>query len=236
MIKKNTYLALSIVVINTATNMFGSFNFYVQANYPQPYCIFTQPACNVAISYSSFRPSPVHRAPTPIRPAVSYAPAPCMPAYLLDDVDRSLAELANYTVPNFCTQQPIIYQQTCWYALRDMQELAYQISHNWYSFIDEHGAYIHCPYNVSFTPNPNFYLNSILNNLARIKSVASMPHCTYPATGHFQTVAIYINQDLRTIATITDVYTGSYRNLRALEDITFYLDRIARNFESLAYC
>lgn len=237
MIKKNTYFALFLLVATCATRTFGSFNFYMQANYPQPYFVFPQPVCNVEISYSSYRPAPVHRAPMPIRPAVSYAPAPCMPAYLIDDIDHSLANLANYIIPDFCNQQPIIYQQTCWYALRDMRELGYQISRNWYSFINEHGAYIHCPCNAaSFTPNPNFYLNAILNNLARINSVASMPNCTYPATGHFQTVITYINQDLRTIAAITDVYSGSYHNVRALEDIAFYLDRIARNFESIAYC
>ncbi len=238
MIKKNTYCALFLLVATCATQAFGLFNFYLQANYPQQYFVFPQPVCNVKISCSSYRPSPVHRAPMPIRPAVSYAPAPCMPAYLIDDIDRALANLANYTIPDFCNQQPIIYQQTCWYALRNIRELVYQISHNWYSFIDEYGTYIHCPCNAaaSFTTNQNFYLNAILNNLARINNTVNLPHCTYPATGHFQAITTYINQDLRTIVAITDAYSGSYRNLHALEDIAFYLERIAKNFESLSYC
>jgi len=117
-----------------------------------------------------------------------------------------------------------------------MSQLGYQISHNWPSFIDAHGEYIHCPYNHTYTPNPNVTLNAILNNLAHIKTTALMPHCVYPTEERFQLVTGYIAQDLRSIAYITDVYTNSYRNVRALEDIAFYLDRIARNFEGLAYC
>lgn len=229
---RNIYSALLILITANSYPIVNSFNISIQTSIPH---MHPQPACTMAINYSTCRQSPIHRTHTPICPAKTYAPCPLL-NNPIDTIACSLAEMADYTIATFCNTQPITYQKTSQYALHDMHTYACHISRNWYSFIDAHSSYIYHLYDHKHISNQNNALRWILNSLERIKTAALMPRYAYPIEERFHLITSYIAQDLRSAAYITDIYTHSYRTERALQDIAFLFDRIARNLESLAYC
>ncbi len=221
MFKKNTIFLLLELATTMHVQIFGYFYTYAGASYQSP-C-----DCCSACMYCV----PPYQAPI-CTAGQCYQPQ----EYLVNEIDRSLADLAYYSIPDFCALIPYSYQQAAWYGLQDMRALCNQISRNWSGFMHTYNSY-----NCYMTP-PTCLLNAILNNIQRIKIVCPRTPTAARSTFGisccecmFQDIIEKINQELRSINYLTDSYTGTRYDRGTVETIVICFDRIAQHFESFAY-
>jgi hypothetical protein len=225
---KNKCTLLIFFLAITTTKMFGYFSFHANFGYQPPLYHTPVPVRHIPVAiHAAAYPEPICSANI-----YTYDEYP-WPTHIISEIDRLLADLAQYTIPYFCNSQPIMYQQTSWYALDDLRHLWLAISDNWYAYSDAYCSHVYgCPHAARASDHA---FKAIVNALHQIKNLAQAPHCIYACAYRFDEIICTINQELRTIIYHTDTYSSAHFAPHSLDAIAGSLHRIARQLESLLY-